>query len=214
MATIKIDGHDITAEYKAHIGKLEGINALSVRPLRRTTWEGVHGTHIHREARRFDSRTITLELTFRAEGGDARTRAASLRTLLYPTGRSIRLETYNETDEQLDNAYDLDTERETLSDVIYKDILTTQIVFVEAEPIKNIYVCPGVDVTALLTITTPEVLTISWGDGSYTEDIGTGTYEHAYTDGAASHNIIVSGNFEGVTVLPGAGITLHKTVRQ
>lgn len=213
MATIKIDGHDITAEYKAHIGKLEGINALSVRPLRRTTWEGVHGTHIHREARRFDSRTITLEVTFRAEGSDARTRAASLRTLLYPTGRPLRLEIYNDTGTIIET-YDVDTEQENLSDVIYNEMLNTQIVFVEAEPIKNIYACPGVDVTALLTITTPEVLTISWGDGSYSEDIGTGTYEHTYTDGAAAHNIIVSGNFEGVTVLPGTGITLYKTVRQ
>ncbi len=213
MATIKIDGHDIAAEYKAHVSKLEGLQALPVRPLRRTTWEGVHGTHIHREARRFDSRKITLELTFRAESSDARTRAASLRALLYPTGRPLRLELYNANGEA-EGVYDVDTESETLTDIIYEEMLTTQIVFVEAEPIKNIYARPGVNATAQFTITTPGVLTISWGDGSYSEDVGTGTYEHTYTDGAASHNIIVSGNFEGVTVAPGAGITLHKTVRQ
>ena len=218
MATIKIDGHDITAEYKAHVSKLEGLQALPVRPLRRTTWEGVHGTHIHREARRFDSRKITLELTFRAESSDARTRAASLRALLYPTGRPLRLELYNANGEA-EGVYDVDTESETLTDIIYEEMLTTQIVFVEAEPIKNIYVKniyarPGINATAQFTITTPEVLTISWGDGSYSEDIGTGTYEHTYTDGKDGHFIIVSGNFENVTITPTTGTTLYKTIRQ
>lgn len=213
MATIKIDGHDITAEYKAHIGKLEGINALSVRPLRRTTWEGVHGTHIHREARRFDSRNITLELTFRAESSDARTRAASLRALLYPTGRPLRLELYNANGEA-EGVYDVDTESETLTDIIYEEMLTTQIVFVEAEPIKNIYARPGINATAQFTITTPGVLTISWGDGSYSEDIATGTHTHTYTDDKDGHFIIVSGNFENVTITPATGTTLYKTIRQ
>lgn len=213
MTTIKIDGHNIAIDYKAYVSKLDGIYALPVRSLRRTTWEGIHGSQIHREARRFDSRTITIDITFRAEGSDARTRAASLRTLLYPTGRPLRLDIYNDTG-TIDETYDVDTEQENLTDVIYNEMINTQIVFVEAEPIKNIYACTGLNATAQFTITTPGVLTISWGDGSYSEDIGTGTYEHTYTDGAASHNIIVSGNFEGVTVLPGAGITLHKTVRQ
>ena len=213
METIKIDGHDITAEYKAHVSKLEGLQALPVRPLRRTTWEGVHGTHIHREARRFDSRKITLELTFRAESSDARTRAASLRALLYPTGRPLRLELYNANGEA-EGVYDVDTESETLTDIIYEEMLTTQIVFVEAEPIKNIYARPGINATAQFTITTPGVLTISWGDGSYSEDVATGVHTHTYTDGKDGHFIIVSGNFENVTIAPTTGTTLYKTIRQ
>jgi len=213
MATIKIDGHDITAEYKAHVSKLEGLQALPVRPLRRTTWEGVHGTHIHREARRFDSRKITLELTFRAESSDARTRAESLRALLYPTGRPLRLELYNANGEA-EGVYDVDTESETLTDIIYEEMLTTQIVFVEAEPVKNIYARPGVNQTAEFTISTPGVLTISWGDNTYKEDAATGTHTHTYTDGKDGHFIIVSGNFENVTITPTTGITLYKTIRQ
>lgn len=213
MATIKIDGHDITAEYKAHVSKLEGLQALSVRPLRRTTWEGVHGAQIHRQARRFDSRKITLELTFRAESSDARTRAESLRALLYPTGRPLRLELYNANGEA-EGVYDVDTESETLTDIIYEEMLTTQIVFVEAEPVKNIYARPGVNQTAEFTISTPGVLTISWGDNTYKEDAATGTHTHTYTDGKDGHFIIVSGNFENVTITPTTGITLYKTIRQ
>jgi len=214
MATIKIDGHDITAEYKAHVTKLEGLQALPVRPLRRTTWEGVHGAQIHRQARRFDSRKITLELTFRAESSDARTRAASLRALLYPTGRPLRLELYNANGEA-EGVYDVDTESETLTDVIYEEMLTTQIVFVEAEPVKNIYYArPGVNQTAEFTISTPGVLTISWGDNTYKEDAATGTHTHTYTDGKDGHFIIVSGNFENVTITPTTGTTLYKTIRQ
>ncbi len=213
MATIKIDGHDITAEYKAHVTKLEGLQALPVRPLRRTTWEGVHGAQIHRQARRFDSRNITLELTFRAESSDARTRAESLRALLYPTGRPLRLELYNANGEA-EGVYDVDTESETLTDIIYEEMLTTQIVFVEAEPVKNIYARPGVNQTAEFTISTPGVLTISWGDNTYKEDAATGTYTHTYTDGKDGHFIIVSGNFENVTITPTTGTTLYKTIRQ
>lgn len=213
MATIKIDGYDITSEYKAHVTKLEGLQALPVRPLRRTTWEGVHGAQIHRQARRFDSRKITLELTFRAESSDARTRAASLRALLYPTGRPLRLELYNANGEA-EGVYDVDTESETLTDIIYEEMLTTQIVFVEAEPVKNIYARPGVNQTAEFTISTPGVLTISWGDNTYKEDAATGTHTHTYTDGKDGHFIIVSGNFENVTITPTTGITLYKTIRQ
>ena len=213
MATIKIDGYDITAEYKAHVSKLEGLQALPVRPLRRTTWEGVHGAQIHRQARRFDSRKITLELTFRAESSDARTRAASLRALLYPTGRPLRLELYNANGEA-EGVYDVDTESETLTDIIYEEMLTTQIVFVEAEPVKNIYARPGVNQTAEFTISTPGVLTISWGDNTYKEDAATGTHTHTYTDGKDGHFIIVSGNFENVTIAPTTGTTLYKTIRQ
>ena len=213
MATIKIDGYDITSEYKAHVTKLEGLQALPVRPLRRTTWEGVHGEQIHRQARRFDSRKITLELTFRAESSDARTREASLRALLYPTGRPLRLELYNANGEA-EGVYDVDTESETLTDIIYEEMLTTQIVFVEAEPVKNIYARPGVNQTAEFTISTPGVLTISWGDNTYKEDAATGTHTHTYTDGKDGHFIIVSGNFENVTITPTTGTTLYKTIRQ
>ena len=213
MATIKIDGYDITSEYKAHVTKLEGLQALPVRPLRRTTWEGVHGAQIHRQARRFDSRKITLELTFRAESSDARTRAESLRALLYPTGRPLRLELYYANGEA-EGVYDVDTESETLTDVIYEEMLTTQIVFVEAEPVKNIYARRGVNQTAEFTISTPGVLTISWGDNTYKEDAATGTHTHTYTDGKDGHFIIVSGNFENVTITPTTGITLYKTIRQ
>lgn len=213
MTTVKIDSNDITIEYKAYINKIDGIYALPVRPLRRTKWEGVHGSQAHRNARRFDSRTITLEVTFRAEGSDARTRAASLRALLYPTGRPLRLDIYNDTG-TIDEIYDVDTEQENLSDVIYNEMLTTQIVFVEAEPIKNIYACTGLNATAQFTITTPGVLTISWGDGTYSEDVTTGTHSHTYTDGRSLRYIIVSGNFDGVTISPSTGTTIIKTVRQ
>lgn len=210
---VKIDGTDITTTYKAHVGKLEGLQALPVRPLRRTAWEGVHGAQIHRQARRFDSRKITLELTFRAESSDARTRAASLRALLYPTGRPLRLELYKDTGEA-EGVYDVDTESENLTDIIYEEMLTTQIEFVEAEPVKNIYVRPGINQTAEITITTPGVLTISWGDNTYKEDAATGTHTHTYTDGKDGHFIIVSGNFDNVTITPATGTTLYKTIRQ
>jgi hypothetical protein len=211
MTTIKIDGHDIAIDYKAYVSKLDGIYALPVRSLRRTTWEGVHGSQIHREARRFDSRTITIDITFRAEGSDARTRAASLRSLLYPTGRPLRLEIYDDNGE-IYGIYDVDTEQENLTDVIYEEMLSTQIIFVEAEPIKNIYTCTGS--SAQFAINTTEALTISWGDGSYSEDIATDVHSHTYTDTVELHKIIISGNFDNVSIIPGSNITLLKSVRQ
>ena len=81
----------------------------------------------------------------------------------------------------------------------------------EPEPNKRVVAFSAIPerMTAQITLTTTSRQGISWGDGTFTDEVGSDTYQHTYSEPGTYH-IIIAGIIKDITAMTTNGITVWK----
>lgn len=211
MVEYYIDRINIKTAYGVYVSASTG---LFGRPkpitLQSTSWAGYHGEVVDLRNKHYESREIILDCFIKANSKADFILKCNNFLSIFDTKTTKRLQVVIEESEPLDYEVYLSADVEIKKRWSDGDMTGTfSLRLREPEPVKRIikYTRTGdPDKTASITVSSPKLLNIYWGDGSHTFDVvGTAqTKTHTYAANG-TYYIVVTGNIEEITSLTTTG---------
>jgi len=199
-----IDGVDLKS-IGVTVAKERGLtDKLPIKDSNSFNWKDQHGTQVDLAAPRYDVRTIELDCWFKATGTDAQLETQMTIRDLFNKPGTVRLRAEVATKPFIYEVYhpgQIDfSDGKWRSGPAFRSFKLT---LVELQPIKKILRHIKVDGTTpdvSITLTTPNLLTVFWGDGSLGSiEPGTNlTITHHYTI-YDTYDILIAGVIEDIT---------------
>lgn len=188
-----IDGHNLK-EFGIYVSASKGvIDGLKLKTPKAFDWDGYHGQQVDLSAPRYDSREIELECWMDASGKtDLIQKANAFFALLSVPGTHRLMINTGDPKPLVYDVYWRDGISISKKWRVGQIIGTFILKLVEPDPVKRVLKWTGMGMVSI-TVNSPKVLSISWGDGAKTANVsGEQTITHYYTQSGTFY-IIVAG---------------------